>query len=156
MRAPCASLRAASKHGPRKRGLAALLVGLASVLGLLGCNDDRSSGRTQGKPTTTPRQRTTTTPTTALNEQPAPASPGDAGESRTLDRAAACEQFYDLVANLTLSDEDANAALEALASRTSDPELASALRRITDAFATSDPEIYAEVDALCKESLGEA
>jgi hypothetical protein len=158
MRTPCASPRAAREREPLRSGPAALLVVLAGAVGLLGCSGDESSDRAENEPTTTTtgRRQTTTTSTTALNQPPAPTAPEDDGDSGTLDRAAACEQFYDLVASSTMSDTDSNAALEALAGRTSDPELAGALLRITDAFATSDPEIYAEVDALCKESLGGA
>ncbi len=69
----------------------------------------------------------------------------------SLDRATACGEFLTVITDFTLDDDQSAAALNALASRTTDSELADAIRGVADAFARHDPEIYStEVDDLCQ------
>jgi hypothetical protein len=68
----------------------------------------------------------------------------------SLTRSKACGEFFDIAADLTLSDDQSAARFHALASRTRDSDLADAIREVGDKFAAHADEISSEeVLELC-------
>ena len=74
---------------------------------------------------------------------------GDGGSSG-LSTEQACSEFYDIVGDLSLTDEESAEQFSDLASRTDDEELADAIDGVAEGFRTSEPAISSEdVQALC-------
>lgn len=68
-----------------------------------------------------------------------------------LTKVGACQEFIQIVSDLTLSDEQSAQRFNELANRTQDLELAEALRRVAKGFAERSPSVSsAEVQTLCK------
>ena len=69
----------------------------------------------------------------------------------SLDRAQACQEFFRIVSDYTMTDDQSARAFGDLADRTNDAELASAIRRVATLFAQHSESVPSGVvSVLCK------
>lgn len=117
------------------------------ITALTGCGDDNEP--TAPVAATTTRPPLTAPPFTGTRiTSPVTTAPASAGK---LTKVGACQQFYNITADVRLTDDESAAAYSMLAQQTADPTLAAAIQRVADAFARHSQSISsAEVQALCR------